>query len=207
MTTGLSALSEYRIERQTGDMKVYLRYYVELPFPAAEVDRTIASLPGELLDRAAREANLRGCLMLGSPTSVRKRDLGAADLCVRLSAPLIANAVIRRSIEWLAVRGDLSHPVLHGDLEVAELGPSRTQLAVSAYYEPDNASLAADHLAVQRVCESTLKAFLDQLAGHLSELLGIGSAAVGLRQLTRHPAEAASGRLEVTRGPLAPSAS
>jgi len=187
LMTGPSALREYRIERQTDDMNVYLRYYVELPFPAAEIDRTIASLPGELLDAAAREANLRGCLMLGSPTSANAMNLGAADLCVRLSVPQKANTVIRRSIEWLAVKGDLRHPVLHGDLEVAELGPSRTQLAVSAQYQPDNAS-SADQMTVQRVCESTLKAFLDQLAGHLAALLGLANAATEIRQLTLHPA-------------------
>ena len=154
-------------------MKVFLRYYVELPFPAGKINDVIARLRGEWLDRAAGDANLRGLLLLGMPTSTVEPDLAAADLCVSVSAPQTEGTLLRRAVEWLAVRGDASWPVLLGDLELAELGPSRTQLALSAQYRPFiTAQQTPDRAAAQRVGESTLKAFVDRLADYLQLILG-----------------------------------
>lgn len=154
-------------------MKDYLRYYVELPFPLMEVDRTLTALPGEFLDEAAREANLRGLLMLGPCATTSELRLTAADVCVSLSAPLADSNLVRRPLQWFAGRGDLMDPVLQGDLELAELGPTRTQLAITAQYRPaGDAARAPNRTMAQRVGESTLKAFLDRLATYLQEMLG-----------------------------------
>lgn len=153
-------------------MKVFLRYYVELPFPLTEVDRTITALPGELLDAAARDANLRGLLMLG-PSATSEMSLIAADVCVSLSAPEAESNLLRRPLQWFAGRADLVDPVLRGDLELAELGPSRTQLAITAQYRPmADAAQSPDRTVAQRVGESTLKAFLDRLATFVQAMLG-----------------------------------
>lgn len=154
-------------------MTVFLRYYVDMPFPLTEVDRTIAVLPGEFLDAAAREANLRGLLMLGPPAATSDISLTAADVCVSLSAPQADSNLVRRPLQWLAGRDDLIHPVLQGDLELAELGPTRTQLAINAQYQPrGDAAQFSNRRVAQRVGESTLKAFLDQLAAYVQALLG-----------------------------------
>src|SRR5438309_7264561 len=106
--------------RHTDRMKVFLRYYVELPFPVGEIDRVIAELPGECLDIAARDANLRGLLMLGtSPTN--EPDLAAGALCVSISPPDLEGTLLRRALQWLTVPGDSREPVLQGDLELAQL--------------------------------------------------------------------------------------
>lgn len=154
-------------------MKVFLRYYVELPFPLPEIDRTIAALPGELLDAAARDANVRGLLMLGPCATTSEMNLTAADVCVSLSLPQAEGNPLRRALQWFAVRGDSVNPVLRGDLELAELGPSRTQLAITAQYQPmGEAAQSADRTVAQRVGESTLKAFLDRVAAHVQIMLG-----------------------------------
>ncbi len=159
-------------------MKVFLRYYVELPFPLAEIDRTIAALPGQLLDAAARDANLRGLLMLGSSATTSESSLTAADVCVSLSPPQTGGSPLRRALQWCAVRGETVHPVLRGDLELAELGPSRTQLAITAQYQPPGEpAQSADRTVAQRVGESTLKAFLDRLGAYIQLMLGGRSAA------------------------------
>ena len=153
-------------------MKVFLRYYVELPFPLTEVDRTITALPGEFLDAAARDANLRGLLMLG-PATTSEVSLTAGDVCVSLAAPEAESNPLRRPLQWFAGRGDLIDPVLRGDLEFAELGPSRTQLAITAQYRPvGDAAQSPDRTVAQRVGESTLKAFLDRLATYVQAMLG-----------------------------------
>lgn len=158
-------------------MKVFLRYYAELPFPLREVERTIAGLPGECLDAAARDANLRGLLMLDTPATLSEPNLTVADVCVSLLAPQTEGAVIRRTLQWLAVRGDAIVCVLRGDLELAELGPARTQLAISAQYRPGAVVQATQRMAAQRVGESTLKAFLDRLANYVQLILGERPAA------------------------------
>lgn len=154
-------------------MKAFLRYYVELPFPLTEVDRTITALPGEFLDVAAREANLRGLLMLGPSATTREMSLTAADVCVSLSAPQAESNLVRRPLQWFTGRGDCIDPVLRGDLELAELGPTRTQLAITAQYRPmGDATQFPDRTVAQRVGESTLKAFLDRLATYVQAMLG-----------------------------------
>ena len=153
-------------------MKVFLRYYVELPFPAQAIDELIGRLPNEWLDRAAGDANLRGLLMLGAPTA-RELDLPPANVVVSLSAGQHEGSLVRRAVEWWSIRGDESEAILRGDLELAQLGPCRTQLALSAQYRPFVAAHQdADRAAAQRVAESTLKAFVDRLAYDLQVILG-----------------------------------
>ena len=157
-------------------MKVFLRYFLEIPFPIKEIDRVITELPGEWLDLAARDANLRGLLMLGAlPTD--EPDLSAGDLCVSISAPEVEGTLLRRALQWLTIRGDAHQPVLQGDLELAELGPSRTQLALSAQYRPSaHVAQSSDRMMAQRVGESTLKAFVDRLADYVQTIAGEPSA-------------------------------
>jgi hypothetical protein len=146
-------------------MKVFLRYYVELPFPRTEIDRIITALPGTLLDTAARDANLRALMMLGPAASRDDANLTPVDLCVSLTVPRLDGQLLRRELQWFVVFGDAVRPVLCGDFELAELGPSRTQLAITAQYRPPvTPDRSLDRMAAQRVGESTLKAFLDGLA-------------------------------------------
>ena len=133
-------------------MKAFLRYYIELPFPAKEIDAVIVGLPGEWLDMAAQEANIRGLLMLGKAPAGDPAEAAAGELCVTVAPPEVEGTVLRRAMEWLAVQGDSVASVLRGDLELAELGPSRTQLALSAQYRPFVRTVdQADRPTAQRV--------------------------------------------------------
>lgn len=186
-------------------MKVFLRYYVELPFPAGKINDLIARLPGEWLDRAAGDANLRGLFMLGTASSSSEPDLTAADLCVSLSAPQTEGTLMRRNVEWLAIHGDASEPILRGDLELAELGPCRTQLALSAQYRPfTTAQQTPDHAAAQRIAESTLKAFVDRLADYIQLILG-GIPAGSINPAEQWPTAEQKRRSRLGRGWLAAS--
>lgn len=153
-------------------MKAFLRYYVELPFAMQQIDDVIGHIPGQWLDVAAREANVRGLLMIDS-VKPAPAQLDTSHLCVLLSAAEYHPGLVRRPLQWLEVLGHSWEPVVRGDLELAELGPARTQLALSGQYRPFlTATESTDRMAVQRVGESTLKSFVDRLALYLLTILG-----------------------------------
>jgi hypothetical protein len=66
-------------------------------------------------------------------------------------------------------------PQLEGDIEVAALGPNRSQLSVDARYRPPLALVgrAIDRAMLHRVAEATIKDFVDRVA---ERMLGRQSA-------------------------------
>ncbi|HEY9286769.1 MAG TPA: hypothetical protein VIT43_01975 [Candidatus Dormibacteraeota bacterium] len=161
-------------------MKTFLRYYVELPFPLREVDRAIAQLPAEWLNIAARDAYVRAALMLATQTG-EEVGLGAADVSVSLAASSLVDGILSRSIRWLAA--GLDQPLLHGDLELAELGPCRTQIALSAQHLSfPRVSPCTSRAGSQRIGESTLKAFVDRMASYVEDVLGSRQSAIPRNQ-------------------------
>jgi hypothetical protein len=193
-----------RMTSETDGVKVFLRYYVELPFAMQQIDEVIGRVPGEWLDAAAREANIRG-LLLSDPVKPPYAQPDAPHLCVVLSAGEYHPGLIRRPLQWLEVLGDACEPVVRGDLELAELGPARTQLALSGQYRPFfTASESTDRLAVQRVGESTLKSFVDRLALYLATILGAAaSEPSGPPAAWPAPAESARNALRMTARSIA----
>jgi hypothetical protein len=68
-------------------------------------------------------------------------------------------------------------PQLEGDLEVAAIGPSRSQLSMDALYRPPLALVgrALDRALLHRVAEATIKDFME----HVAERIAAHRAAVG----------------------------
>ncbi len=64
-------------------------------------------------------------------------------------------------------------PRLDAELELASLGRTRTQLAISGRYDPPLGTVgrAIDRFALHRVAEATIKDFLDRVAAALLESL------------------------------------
>jgi hypothetical protein len=154
-------------------MKAFLRYYVELPHPAARVDDAINRLPADWIEEAAREAYLQAVLLLGAPAGLVGE---GASLAVLLLPGQLDAGVSRRSLQWLTTQGTESKILLRGDLELAELGPARSQLALSAQYQPTTPCTDyEERMAAQRLGESTLKAFVDRIAGYVQAVLGDGA--------------------------------
>lgn len=162
-------------------MKAFLRYYVELPFPLDKVDEAIGRLPSEWIDHAAREAHGRAVELLcpsAGPKPPRVRLLTA------VSAPQDDDHVIRRALQWVVTGESDRTTILRGDLELAELGPSRTQLALSAQYQPFAPCTNTDErMASQRLGESTLKAFVDRLGAYVKAALEAKSTKTGVVRL------------------------
>lgn len=142
---------------------MFARYYVELPLEAAAVEASLTAshdwLPG-----LARDANHHGDVLLsevgfGDDVRLARKveiELGQA---VRMPTKTVV------PLRWHATGVGGLFPSLDADLEVAPLGPMRTQLAISARYVPPLGAVgrAIDRALLFRVAEATLKDFLDRV--------------------------------------------
>jgi len=144
---------------------MFARYFVELPVGA---DRIEAALVGATADDwlpgIARDANHRGDVLLaqvGFGDDVRIARQVAIELGEVVRMP--SKTVI--PMRWHATGAAGLFPALDADLEIAPLGPHRTQLAMSARYVPPLGALgrAIDRAMLFRVAEATLKDFLDRV--------------------------------------------
>jgi hypothetical protein len=147
---------------------VFARYYLELPLPAEEVERLLTSAPASWIPGLAREADGVGERLLA--------DVGFGDrsrldrsVAIDLGTPIRMPSKTILPLKWTAARASGLFPSLDADLEVAPLGPLRTQLAMSARYVPPFGTLgkAIDRALLHRVAEATLKDFLDRVGAAL----------------------------------------
>lgn len=88
---------------------------------------------------------------------------------VDIGAPNTTTGLMFLPIRWRAATEAGLFPTLDGDLEVAALGSARTQLGLSANYEPPLGLVGriADRALFHRVAEVTVKDFLERIAKRL----------------------------------------
>jgi len=143
--------------------QMFARYFVELPL---EPERVEAALTGSRgwLPGLAEQANHQGDVLLaevGFGGDVRIARQVAIELGEAIRMPTKTVVPLR----WQATGATGLFPSLDADLEVAPLGPRRTQLAISARYVPPLGAIgrAIDRTLLFRVAEATLKDFLDHV--------------------------------------------
>jgi hypothetical protein len=106
---------------------------------------------------------------------------------LQLGSPIRTTSKTIFPFRWEAASHPGLFPSLDADLEVAPLGPTRTQLAISARYVPPFRAVgrALDRALLSRVAEATVKDFLDHVAARLTssrvEPVGAGSTSTGDR--------------------------
>jgi hypothetical protein len=85
----------------------------------------------------------------------------------------IAPDAIRFDLEWQAEKSPELFPSMIAELVAYPLGPNETQLDLVGRYEPPGGVIgnAADWLVGHRIAEASVKQFLDDVAGRLSEVL------------------------------------
>lgn len=90
---------------------------------------------------------------------------------VEIGAAGVVSGLICMPIRWRAASEAGIFPTLDGELEVAELGPGRTQLALSASYEPPLGLIGklADRALLHRVAEVTVHDFLVRIGERLEK--------------------------------------
>jgi hypothetical protein len=147
---------------------MFARYFVELPMEPSQVERALMSAPQDWVPGLASVANHKGDALLadvGFGEDVRV----ARQVAIEFGSPVRMAAKTVLPLRWSATGVSGLFPSLEADLEVAPLGPHRTQLAMSARYVPPLGSLGRviDRAIMFRVAEATLKDFLDRVGDAL----------------------------------------
>jgi hypothetical protein len=151
---------------------MFARYFVELPGDRDRIERIVLDAPETWLPTLATSANHRGDRLLA--------DVGFGDeVRIARTVALTVGAPIRMAdrttipVGWAASGPAGLFPALDADLEVAPLEDGRSQLAISARYEPPLGVVgrAIDRALLARVAEATLKDFLDRVRDSISRRL------------------------------------
>lgn len=155
---------------------------------AERVEAALLRSPESWVPGLARDANHHGDALLaevGFGDDVRV----ARKVEIEFGNPVRMPSKTVIPLHWAAAGASGLFPALDADLEIAPLGPTRTQLAMSARYVPPLGAVgrAIDRAVLFRVAEATLKDFLDHVAEALSTgardedvAAGHGAAPIGL---------------------------
>ena len=162
---------------------MFVRYYLELPLAAAQVEQTLVDAPPGWLAALSTAAQERGEGLAarvgagagpeGSPADARP----GRRIVLELGPPVHLPTMIWLPLRWEPVGPDGLLPRMDATIELGALGQDRTQLAISAQFQhPAAPGQGIDRGLAQRVAEATLKDFLDQL-GHAIVLSHLGPTA------------------------------
>jgi hypothetical protein len=161
---------------------MFVRYYLELPLAAAQVEQTLVDAsPGWLAPLStaaqARGEGLVARVGVGAEPGSAAAARPGRGVALELGPPVHLPTMTWLPLRWEPLGVDGLLPRLDATIELGSLGPDRTQLAISAQFEPPaDPSQGADRGMAQRVAETTLKDFLDQL-GHAIVLSHLGPTA------------------------------
>jgi hypothetical protein len=149
---------------------MFVRYFVEVPLPAGQVERTLLASPAEWLSGIAGAAQERGDGLL---TEVGVGPLGTRlrrRVKIQLGEPVHFPSMTSLALTWEPVGLDGVLPRLEADIEVGSLGEGRTQLAISARYRPPLGAIgqSMDRILLHRVAEATVKDFLDRVGAAIT---------------------------------------
>jgi hypothetical protein len=166
---------------------MFLRYYVELPMPFDRAEPALIAFPGSGLGAWIEESGDQVDRLLAEVgfTVAERRIEHRVTIAFRDPRRLGSRTLV--PMTWEATGPDGVVPTLEGDLEVATLGPNRTQLSISAMYTPPMGAFgrALDRALLHRVAEATVKDFLDRVAAAMSDS-DAGVPANGSRKESTH---------------------
>jgi hypothetical protein len=154
---------------------MFIRYFVELDLPFDQVEWALIRTPEDWVPGLAEAADVRGEMLMaevgfGGPGRRIEKQVE-----IELREPIRFPSRTVVPMSWRATGPTALFPQLEADLEVAALGPGRTQIAVSARYRPPLGLVgkAVDRALLHRVAEATVKDFLDRVACSLPTLVSV----------------------------------
>ncbi len=149
---------------------VFLRSFVVVARPSAQVEAEIVAGAEKWLPDMAKEANGDGEKLLSElGFRIGNRRI-ARQIEVEIGAPRAGAGLTFMPIRWHAATDANMFPTLEGELEIAPVG-ARTQLGLSANYSPPLGGLGkiADRALFHRVAEVTVKDFLERIGKRLEQ--------------------------------------
>jgi hypothetical protein len=149
---------------------VFVRYFIELARTREQVETAFdlgaaTWLPG--IADSASEHGRRLSIEVGFGRDLRI--VRRAE--VELGEPIRTASTTIVPLRWRSPEAAGLLPSMDADLEIAALGPDRTQVAMSARYRPPLGAVgrAVDRALLHRVAEATVKDFMDRLRDSLLE--------------------------------------
>jgi hypothetical protein len=149
---------------------MFVRYYTELALPVDQVRTAAARLPQDWLPRLAEAADARtdGLLVeIGFDVAgLRLKRQGMLETSEWVPA---GSGGARIHLAWTAAQQPGLFPSVDAELEVAPVGPRRTQLGLSAQYDPPLGLLGRtlDRTLLHRLAEAVAKDFVEAAAEEL----------------------------------------
>ena len=158
---------------------MFIRYYVELPLPAEQVEHVLLDSPAEWLSTVAGKAQQRGDDLL---SEVGVGPLGprlGRRVTIQVGQPVRFPSMTSLPLTWEPVGLEGLLPRLDANIEAGSLGEDRTQLAISARYRPPLGLVGrtVDRVLLHRVAEATLKDFLDRIGAAITSQAEAATAA------------------------------
>ena len=145
---------------------MFIRYYLDLPHPFEDVETALLAQPEAWVPGLARDAEDRGQRLLAEVGfSLDREHRLDKRVEIEFGEPYRVPAKTLLPMVWKPTGAGQLFPAMDADLEVAPLGPSRTQLSISARYRPPMGVVgrALDRALLHRVAEATVKDFLDRV--------------------------------------------
>ncbi|MFM8944984.1 MAG: hypothetical protein ACKOI0_07120 [Actinomycetota bacterium] len=148
---------------------MFVRYYLDLALPFGSVEAAVLRDAAVGLPSVAAAADEQGDRLLaevgfGDGHRIEKR------IELHVGEPAHLRGTTLLPMTWKATGTDSVFPALEADLELAPMGPDRTQVSISARYRPPLGGLgrALDRALLHRVAEATIKDFLDRVGDRLA---------------------------------------
>jgi hypothetical protein len=158
---------------------MFLYYYIHLPQPFEAAERKLLALLGGL-DGPAAEAYRDG-ETIHAKLAVDGTRLVAKTVSIHFGPPLRSPDGTDIPLTWEATGPTGLFPKLEGDLVMAPLGESMTQLCIRGSYKPPLGALgrALDRTMLHRVAEASVKSFVDRIGRSIEQAsAGDGASAV-----------------------------
>jgi hypothetical protein len=143
---------------------MFVRYFLEIDVPFDLVEHALLRSPKEWIPGMAAEAEARGELLLAEVGFGRSAYRLGKSVEIELGEGTRFPSKTVLPMSWRPAGGESLLPSLDSDIEVAALGPNRTQMSISARYRPPLGVVGRviDRALLHRVAEATLKDFIDR---------------------------------------------
>ncbi len=149
---------------------MFIRYYLDIPLRFEDVEAALLAQPEAWVPGLARDAEHRSERLLAEVGFAFDHEHRLDKRVeIEFGEPYRMPSKTLLPMAWSPAGAQQLFPALDADLEVAPLGPSRTQLSISARYRPPMGAVgrALDRALLHRVAEATVKDFLDRVGDAL----------------------------------------